>query len=460
MRERPRQAVVFIHGIGDQRPMGSLRAFLDNLDLGAYWSKPDRVSGSFELRRFTLRPTPDRPSTHFFELYWAHHFDDGEMRQTLAWAARLVFRRPFWRLDRGLRPVIGALQVFTVVLAGLALWLLTRALLSGELGALWAGWQSYAAVGLVVVNLLLGRFVRTSLADAARYLTPRPANVEARNAIRNDGVTLLRKLHSSGEFDRVVIVGHSLGSVIGYDIVRYVWDEMRHPQPPFSAGQHAARMLDETGVALGSRPGPEEVAGFQELQHRLWRENRSIGVPWLVTDLITLGAPLAHADLLLTERGVTVDRRKQERELPTCPPAVDDCTGSSSYVEEHPSATGTTGVLVGHHGAPFGPTRWTNLYFPVTLLILGDLVGGPLAPVFGAGVRDVPVRPPGTGWDRLRRRLFPFSHSAYWRSPARATPPVRRAEDDRRTGTREAAVALRAALALDSVPRDERRPRP
>ena len=35
---RARQAVVLIHGIGDQRPMGTLRGFVDGLQLGRAWS--------------------------------------------------------------------------------------------------------------------------------------------------------------------------------------------------------------------------------------------------------------------------------------------------------------------------------------------------------------------------------------------------------------------------------------
>ena len=46
---------------------------------------------------------------------------------------------------------------------------------------------------------------------------------------------------------------------------------------------------------------------------------------------------------------------------------------------------------VPHHAAVFGPTRWTNLYFPSKLLLWGDLVGGELRSIFGPGVRDIPV---------------------------------------------------------------------
>ncbi len=53
-------AVVLIHGIGDQVPLATLRSFVGAV-LGPpdprskfppFWSKPDAVSGSFDLRRF------------------------------------------------------------------------------------------------------------------------------------------------------------------------------------------------------------------------------------------------------------------------------------------------------------------------------------------------------------------------------------------------------------------------
>ena len=46
-------------------------------------------------------------------------------------------------------------------------------------------------------------------------------NVAARQTIREAGVDLLTKLHGSGNYDRIIVIGHSLGSVIGYDVLNY-----------------------------------------------------------------------------------------------------------------------------------------------------------------------------------------------------------------------------------------------
>jgi len=54
----------------------------------------------------------------------------------------------------------------------------------------------------------------------------------------------------------------------------------------------------------------------------------------------------------------------------------------------------------------FGPTRWTNLYFPCRFIVRGDVVGGPCRSVLGIGINDVAVS------TSLRRGFF--SHTLYW----------------------------------------------
>lgn len=70
-----------------------------------------------------------------------------------------------------------------------------------------------------------------------------------------------------------------------------------------------------------------------------------------------------------------------------------------------------------NHAAVFAPTRWTNLYFPCAWTLKGDVVGGPLQPVFGAGIRDIPVT------TTIQGGLL--NHTHYWEMPGEpATAPV------------------------------------
>ena len=71
-----KQAVVVIHGIGEQRPMDTLRGFVEAMiptdtpdGIPLYWSKPDQLSRNFDLR---VLKASGRTSTDFYEYYWAH----------------------------------------------------------------------------------------------------------------------------------------------------------------------------------------------------------------------------------------------------------------------------------------------------------------------------------------------------------------------------------------------------
>ncbi|WP_420208240.1 hypothetical protein [Candidatus Electronema sp. JC] len=98
-----RQAVVVIHGVGEQRPMETLRSFVkavlpSTLESAQkkYRSKPDQMSESFELR--CLQAPNDResrrPITDFYEYYWAHHMRDSKYSSVLSWLAGLLVRSP------------------------------------------------------------------------------------------------------------------------------------------------------------------------------------------------------------------------------------------------------------------------------------------------------------------------------------------------------------------------------
>ena len=116
-----------------------------------------------------------------------------------------------------------------------------------------------------------------------------------------------------------------------------------------------------------------------------------------MTDFVTIGSPLAHAELLLARDRPDLEMKQAERELPTCPPQLE--ADRFSY-----PATATGRTL--HHAALFGPTRWSNVYFPAQWVVKGDLIGGPLQEVFGWGIRDYAVT------TTLRGGFL--SHTLYW----------------------------------------------
>ena len=534
----PRQAVVLIHGVGDQPPMRSLRSFTQGMGLHRLFSSPDRITDSAELRRLSEPPTAQRQAhTEYFELYWAHLAPDGDWRTTVSWYLRLLLRRDWWRRRGGARMAVVTFQVLVAAAVGLLGWAVVGAYLDGGwsgLVARLASWQVVAAAVLGALGAVLGRFLRAYLSDAVRYLTPRPANIASRQAIRSEGLELLRRLHASGRYRRIIVVGHSLGSVIGFDLLRALWDEMRHPDPQLAGDQGhievfdaAADRLDPGGPAGPQLRGPSRVTrahaesdrgrpdgragspswtradespevararrslrlgvrrsgpfsaaaldAYQEAQFALWRAGRADGIPWLITDFVSLGSPLTYAPMLLDEpdvafggrRGLHLADLQGLKEVPRCPPIHDELEDSRFYTRSYRVPGGERRLKVGHTAAPFGPTRWTNLYLPASGLLHGDLFAGAVVPGFGPGVRDVPVRVSGPGLWATLRRCFPLSHLSYWWSGhdtegglTTMPDPIRlpssgegdgRRSGDPRASTPDAIVALVSALRLDDI---------
>ena len=249
------------------------------------------------------------------------------------------------------------------------------------------------------------------LGDAARYLSARPRNVAIRHAIRQGGIELLRDLHQCGRYDRIVLVGHSLGSVVAYDIITHLWptmnrEHLRPEKPQFSE------------LAAAHALAPDRTPG--SAQNAVWREMRRNTLPWLVSDLITLGSPLAHAHLLLEQDETAFEDKKAQGAYPTAPPVKKNKGDLFSFNQKYRTRGGRPGSFTFlDESAPFAAVRWHNLYFPARAGIFGDLVGGPLVDVFGQWITDVEVTSQGSWW----RRWTLLAHTSYWRVPRRGAGP-------------------------------------
>jgi hypothetical protein len=425
-----RQAVLVIHGVGEQKPMETLRSFVSAVlpDVGVF-SKPDTISLSYELRRLTTKLKPQQ-ATDFFELYWADKVEGTVFRHILQWLRGLLFRIPA-RVPAHLRALWFVTWLLLVVIAALivAIYVARDAgVIDAKTAILWA------VLGPLVLSVPHGMLLYY-LGDAARYLSPSPQNVATRRAIREAGVDILRRLHSTGKYDRIVLVGHSLGSVIAYDILCYYWaevntsftDPVRLPQERLAALE---RLLYTTDEAVHT-----PVAQYRRLQRDLWIEMFKQGHVWRITDLITLGSPLAHAAILLARDEVDLIQKMRDRELPTNPPQPDEEAGLS-YVLDPPLKNFHDELVsprVPHHAAAFCCVRWTNIFYPAKAGLFGDLVGGPLTSLFGEGIRDIALT--SGGW----WRHTVLAHTRYWHRQVSSIPgsPV------------DASAALIGALDLD-----------
>lgn len=525
-------AVVVVHGIGEQRPLETLREFVETvyrrdltmasmapdatgmLDVSI---APDDTTGSAELRRITTLSDGPLKRTDFFEFYWADIMDGTPLDMVTGWIRTLLLRSP-WRLPKS-RKVIGAWLILwalavVIVTAGiitvhpelavrieaadlpgkLAAWLqpidflwswleppqpkvggllimiaglvlavrIARA--GGVMSAVSLGWPVvYFAGGLILAMLpeaLVGsvRFwaglvtagagwamhalVTPFAGDVVRYIRATPRTVERRRLVRERGLALLEALHRkrlSGPpvenfsqvdntsnpplYDRLIIVGHSLGSIIAYDILQLFWEKHgpTHHQgwDAADAGVQAALMgVDAYVKAEWREPKVAEFdqAGFDAARQRLFTLLRDNRPGWRISDFITLGSPLAHAEFLLTDSSMQVEQALKERRLATSPPHPDPLQNGSMLFRATPPAgterEGEEGSFYPHFAAQFAAVKWTNIHDEHANPLLGDLVSGKLE-AFGRGIEEhdlaitCPSRP---GWlSRL------FTHTQYWK---------------------------------------------
>jgi hypothetical protein len=405
-----------------------------------YYSKPDQIGGSFELRRIKLKRleshvdprgrglNEDWPQTDFYEYYWAHHMYGTTVSHVLRWMIRLLYTS--WR-DRKAASEVGWLfrpgcrgPMALVAAAVLAVLIIVPALTS---------W--FASLGIMILGAavwmgarLLGRFALLDVVgDAARYFDVHPTNVARRYDILRGGVEVLRKLHEFRDegggqarcrYGRIVLVGHSLGSVIAYDIAKHYWALVNGH---LRIESRTADVLDK--VAEFGKPGPAVLeVDSNALRHSFWSnqarawaamnerkwfdEATPAEIPpptrWLVTDLVTLGSPLAYARFLLADGPDDFEQKVAKRELPTCPPDRSTTVNEGYYTvplwaEAEPVGDNYT-IL--HHAALFAATRWTNIH------LANDPVGYRLDHM-GSGIREISIA------DADGPSMF-SAHTSYW----------------------------------------------
>jgi hypothetical protein len=380
-----RTAVVFVHGLLERRPMDTFDTFAKSVlsPQGGEWEyhpQPLEVTDSYEARRYVA------PSAgiELFEYDWSFLMTSTRYAGFVPALARVFLRRPrnvpdqlfgIWRLTWLALLVPVALLVGVLVVGGFLL----------HTGV--AGWIVGVVSSVVVLTIGFGvlrtapralnrSFLTTGFVNVARYFDPAPESYAARRAVRGGLVDLLSTLHQ-GRYARIVVVAHGIGGYIAYDALAELWAEMYELRAATSAGSE-----------------PAAVGDFQATQFARWRNLRRHGNPWRTTDFVTVGTPMALADLFAARppilaglgrsdsRHELFDRLIRRGVVVCCPPRTD---GS----EVDPSQS------------PFAATRWTNIWFPVRRGgIRGDWFGGVLQPLFGPGIREIAVT--GNRPERLR----------------------------------------------------------
>jgi hypothetical protein len=451
-------AIVVAHGMGEQIPMETLRGFVEaawvtNKDAHwpatpsderaeDIWFMPDAVAGSLELRRITTRWTkPEASSTKrgpradFFEFYWADLAEGTTVEEVWDWIQTLLLRWPS-QIPKGL---IGV---------WVALWAASAIMIIVSLLAVlpWPGgwWHVVFAIAAVAVGYILKRFISPYLGDVARYVRADPRNIAMRHAIRERGLKLLQDLHDTKSYERIIIVAHSLGAIIAYDLVSFFWATRRDAltvREDDDAVFQKLRAVETAAHSLAAATEEDRVKlmqAYREAQRKLRLAMRSGGEDgtgrlrepkeeWLISDLVTLGSTLAHASFLLARDAddlrdkiarwlfptnwpqfqvIQTEQKRKIDDRPEPPPAsvLGPPEGLFSYFAGPPKTWSL------HHAAPFAAVRWTNIYDTHRPVLRGDIISGPVAPVFGAGIRDIDLKD-------LRGQSRVFSHTLYWALP-------------------------------------------
>jgi hypothetical protein len=430
-----RQAVVIVHGMGEQKPMDTIRSFVkavwnDDLSLVPFynrridpetgavinksWVTPDKHISSHELRRITTPADINKRMTDFYEIYWADITQGTTRGRLYAWISTLLLRR--WRdVPKDTWPLYWATLAFVVLLVGATV-ALAASSLSSVVGA------TAAAIIVAASSALfwaVDRFVLPYFGDVAAYVRAEAGTVEKRAKVRERGLELLRSLSKDDQVDRIVLVSHSLGSIIAYDLLQILWADLRpRTMEKVKHGDlfQAVRAVERFSAkrVMKRRSWSVEMrACFREAQWRLYEQLRTfksskeMSATWKISDFITLGSPLTHAEFLITHN---LDRWMlgvEERLFAICPALSDsNMTRRIHFESGRNEETGrpTFGL---HHGAAFAATRWTNIFDIGNLLSTGDPISGSMAENFGPGVENIQV-----ALTKLNSRIF--THTHYW----------------------------------------------
>jgi hypothetical protein len=289
-------------------------------------------------------------------------------------------------------------------------------------------------------------FLVPYVGDCARYLRDAPDNIEARNRIRKLGLQVLQDLHDQRSrdgvprYDRIVVVAHSLGTVIAYDVLRAFFVEQMAkarltdkaiaaleainalPEQGINAGTYGVAAteggLDWERLDGGEGPSAAEYqAKVREAFAVFSREqvakdgDKPIASPWRISDFVTMGSPLTHAGLLMTEPGTdeALGEKVLLREFPVAPPARSPGEDGRVLFAPKNANPGMPPVRPRlQHSAMFALTSWTNLYFAQRHAVKGDFIGGPIPPDHSPGTMNVPLETSISGGY--------FNHTHYWKA--------------------------------------------
>ena len=342
MSNEVRQAIVIVHGMGEQRPLETLKGFIDAALPGPpseLHSRPDKVTDSYEARRYLAERKPKNRNaqeiyaqTEVYEFHWAHMMQGNRLDDM--WS---TFRRVLFALPNQVPSVLRVVWALFWLGVALAVWAFWAGPLS-DLGLLdvtgdegiarvirtLIGSSLITSALIYVITKMLPSWMTKNFVDVVRYLDTSARSYDARRDIRKGMVELLDGLHKAKDSDgdpryqRIILVAHSLGAYIAYDGIAYLWTRMnklhagahkQEPPPPpdpsntpdgLTELEAAAQVLLDA-EQMGRKATTQQVKTYREAQRNLWLGLRKNGNPWIITDFVTAGTPMYMADRIYTK---------------------------------------------------------------------------------------------------------------------------------------------------------------
>jgi hypothetical protein len=148
--------------------------------------------------------------------------------------------------------------------------------------------------------------------------------------------------------------------------------------PEFLSLQRLERAVADLALAVNPAQARTPRDAFLDAQREFChllrsRSKPAVGVPdprWLITDLITLGSPLTHAEFLLARDVRDLRARQEDREFPVSPPIREvldpdvALKAKAAGFQLDPKSPQLLCFPFGslHHAAPFAAVRWTNIH--------------------------------------------------------------------------------------------------
>ncbi|EBW2250161.1 hypothetical protein C9R18_26340, partial [Salmonella enterica subsp. enterica serovar Enteritidis] len=285
--------------------------------------------------RITTSKDANRRRTDFFELYWADLTQGTSRGRLYAWMSSLLLRKPA-DIPADARRLYGATLLFAIVMALAALLLAF---------SFWKAWFPAGAVLLAIgasgLFWAFDHFVVPYFGDVATYVQAEAGTVEKRALVRERGLGLMRRLMDDPTYDRIILASHSLGSVIAYDLLQILWAERRPQNLLFQRDKslwQAIRQVEKYAQLPDAPPQAltaQERADFRKAQWRLYEETRTLdarlGKGWKISDFVSVGSPLTHAEFLVTHNVAAWREGVAERRFSICPPIADTATHPLLY---------------------------------------------------------------------------------------------------------------------------------